>query len=90
MGAQASSTQNSAAPAESAASNNSQSGESCEVKPSDGKKSCKACCACPETKKARDAWYIYIKISFHHCIFLLNSTFNKIASSKEVRRTAAI
>lgn len=23
------------------------------------KPKCKACCACPETKKARDAWYVF-------------------------------
>lgn len=23
------------------------------------KPKCKACCACPETKKARDEWYVY-------------------------------
>ncbi len=54
MGAQASSTP--AASAAPAASNNNESAESCELKPGEGKKALKPCCACPETKKARDSW----------------------------------
>ena len=32
-------------------------GEACEVKPGE-KKPLKPCCACPETKKKRDEWFV--------------------------------
>ena len=31
----------------------------------------KPCCACPETKKARDDWYAYIYLNIEETIFLL-------------------
>ena len=30
-----------------------------EKQPGDKPKACKACCACPETKRVRDEWYVY-------------------------------
>ena len=30
--------------------------EACPIVPAAEKPKCKACCACPETKKARDSW----------------------------------
>ena len=29
-----------------------------EAKPAEGEKKLKPCCACPETKKIRDVWYV--------------------------------
>lgn len=30
--------------------------EACPIVPAPEKPKCRACCACPETKKARDSW----------------------------------
>lgn len=36
-----------------------------EAKPEE-KKKLKPCCACPETKKARDTWYVIYRINIQH------------------------
>ena len=42
-------------------------GDSCpiEAKPKVAEQKLKPCCACPETKKARDAWYLFCFILFY-------------------------